>query len=104
MSAFSKAMFVPLIGQTFLLYKPDGTHIRIKLTNIDESHISNNYESFSLNFEAPKDEPALADDSYLIENDKLGRNVIFLSATLTADPDPNNYYYESVFNIYKEDQ
>lgn len=104
MSIFSKAMFEPLVGRTFLLHKQDGTHIHLTLTNIEELNVMSRYESFCLTFEAPETEPALPDNSYLLENDQLGRKTLFLSATLTPDPDPNSYFYESVFNIYKDDK
>jgi hypothetical protein len=104
MPTFSKAMFVQLVGQTFLLHKQDGTHIHLKLTRIEELNAMSRYESFCLTFEAPENEPALPDNSYLLENDQLGRKILFLSATLTSDPDPNSYFYESVFNIYKNEK
>lgn len=100
MSILRKAMFEPLIGQTFLLQKEDGSHIPLVLKSIDPLNVMSNYESFCLNFKAPEGEPALPDNSYLIENDQLGRKILFISATPTSDPNPNDYYYESVFNIY----
>ena len=103
MSEFRKAMFEPLVGQTFFLHTPDGGRIALKLTSIEEFNNIKNYESFCLNFDVPRKEPALPDDSYVVENDQLGEKTLFLSATPTPDPDPNTYYYESNFNVFLKD-
>jgi hypothetical protein len=104
MPKFSKTMFEPLVGQPFFLHKPDGGRISLKLKRIDVFQHLKKYESFCLNFDAPADEPALPDDSYVVENDQLGRGTLFLSATPGSGPDPGTYYYESIFNIFREDK
>jgi hypothetical protein len=103
MSEFSKSMFEPLVGQSFILHTHDGDRIALKLTRIEEFHHIKNYESFCLNFDVPCKEPALPDDSYVVQNDQLGEKTLFLSATPTPDPDPNTYYYESNFNVFLKD-
>lgn len=101
MTRLRKADFEPLVGQVFVVHGNDGHQPAIRLTRIEEKkHAIENYESFSLIFQAPEDAPPLPDDSYALENAQFGRAVIFLSATPLPDPDPMSYYYESVFNVY----
>lgn len=92
--------FDSLVGQVFVVHANDGNELAIRLTRIEEKHLIENYESFSLIFKAPEDAPPLVDNSYELENAQFGKAVIFLSATPMADSDPTSYYYESVFNVY----
>ncbi len=103
MATFSKAIFESLVNQVFTLYTGDNRTITLLLESITSSHISDLFESFTLNFEPPANEAPLPDGSYLMENENLGQAVIFISATHAGVPDPQRYYYESVFNVLVEE-
>jgi hypothetical protein len=100
MALLRKAAFEPLVGQKFFVIKPDGHKISVTLTGIEDNQHIKNYESFHLTFEPTENDAPLPDNSYLFENEQLGEELIFISATPTATPDPGSYYYESVFNVY----
>jgi hypothetical protein len=104
MAKLRKANFSPLVNQIFNIRLNDGRIIPLTLANITTCHISDHYESFTLNFDAPKDETALPDGSYLLENEDFGQAVIFISPTPGGVPDPRIYYYEAVFNVYIGDE
>lgn len=100
MSQLRKAVFVPLVGKVFFVTKPDGSTTSVELTGIEENDRMKDYESFHLTFKPAEKEPPLPDDSYLFESETFGKERIFISATPTTNPDPESYYYESVFNVY----
>jgi hypothetical protein len=103
MTRFKKAVFEPLVGQIFFVTRPDGNKTTLTLTSIEDGHHIEDYESFHLIFEPSENELPLPDNSYLLENEKFGKEPVFISATPTADLDPGSYYYESVFNVYVGD-
>ena len=100
MAKLRRSTFEPIVGQRFVLHKPNGGTLNLLLESIDNAHPIEGYECFTLNFQAPEEESALPDNSYLVENDHLGQVSIFLSATLKPGPNPADYYYESIFNVY----
>jgi hypothetical protein len=104
MAKLRKATFAPFVNQIFNLRPPDGRTIPVKLVSITSSHMADQYESFTLNFDTTGDEPALPDGSYLMENEDFGQAVIFISPTPGGVPDPRIYYYEAVFNVYIGDE
>lgn len=99
---FRKALFDPLVDQIFTLHPTNGGPIKLKLTKITTRTISPDYESFALNFDPPEGEPSLPDGSYMMETEGFGPALIFISPTHAGTPDPNKYYYESVFNVLIE--
>lgn len=103
MMKLSKAVFEPLVNNTFTLQTRDGQTIALQLTGITSRQMSARYESFALNFDPPQGEAPLPDDSYLMESEGFGPAWIFISATHAGLPDPHRYYYESVFNIFIEE-
>ncbi|OPY79980.1 MAG: hypothetical protein A4E64_00247 [Syntrophorhabdus sp. PtaU1.Bin058] len=100
---FSKALFEPLVDKVFTLQRTDGRPVRLRLANITSCTISPRYESFTLNFDPPEGEAALPDGSYIMEAEGFGPIPIFISPTHAGTPDPNKYYYESVFNVLIEE-
>lgn len=99
MMKFSKAMFEPLVNKTFRVLVNDEHTVELILAGITPRQISPLFESFSLNFDPPQGAPALPDNSYMLEADGFGPELIHISATHAGTPDPNAYYYESVFNV-----
>ena len=101
MSAHRMATFSPFIDQTFVVRLGDERTVPLKLTSITSNESGGQYESFSLNFD-PLDAGAavLPDGSYLMEHERLGKTVIFISPTPDGGPKPGRYYYEAVFNVY----
>jgi hypothetical protein len=104
MAKLRKTNFEPFIKQIFNIRLPEGRIIPVKLASITTAHISDYYESFSLNFDAPADAAALPDGSYVLENEGFGQAIIFISPTPTGLPHPPRYYYEAVFNVYLGDE
>ncbi len=100
---FNRAMFEPLVNEAFTLQKKDGQIIELKLAGITSHRTSPRLESFTLNFDPPRGEPALPDDSYVMATEGFGPTLIFVSATHAGGPDPYEYYYESVFNVFREE-
>jgi hypothetical protein len=103
MTKFSKAVFEPLVNKNFTLQRKDGQTIKLRLADINTRQMSARYESFILNFDPPQGEAPLPDDSYVMEAEGFGPALIFISATPDGLPDPGSYYYESVFNIFIEE-
>ena len=104
MTKFSKAIFEPLVHKTFAVRIGDDRVIALRLEGIVSRRMSHRYESFVLHFEPPQGEPPLPDDSYLMETEGFGPVPIYISATHAGVPDPNAYYYESVFNVVVEEK
>ena len=100
MTKLRKESFAPFVNQVFTICLADDRTISIKLSSITTRDANDQYESFILNFDPPEGEPALPDGSYLVENEKFGQAVIFISPTPAGGPDPGKYYYEAVFNVY----
>lgn len=103
MMKFSKALFEPLVNKPFRVLVTDEYAVDLILVGITPLQISPLFESFSLNFDPPPGAPALPDNSYILEADGFGPEFIHISATHAGTPDPNAYYYESVFNVLVED-
>ena len=103
MAKFSKALFEPLVNCIFTVQISDDQAIPLRLAGITSRHISPLFESFSLNFDPPEGVPALPDDSYPMAAEGFGPELIHISATHAGTPDPNAYYYESVFNVLLEE-
>lgn len=103
MMKFSKAVFEPLVDTIFTLQNNDGQTIELRLAGITSRQMSPRYESFTLNFDPPQGVPALPDDSYSMAAEGFGPALIHISATHAGSPDPNAYYYESVFNVLVEE-
>lgn len=103
MDPLRKATFAPLLNQTFTVRLGDGRRIPLRLATIDDREMDRHYESFTLNFDPPDGAAALPDGTYLLENDRLGEAMIFLSPTPAPGPAPGRYYYEAVFNVYLGD-
>lgn len=99
---FCKALFEPLLEKIFTLHTANGQTLPLRLTSISTQQISPLYESFILNFDPPAGMAALPDDSYLLETEGFGPELIHISATHAGTPDPNVYYYEAVFNVLKK--
>lgn len=104
MMKFSKALFEPLVNKSFRVLVNDEYTVELVLSGITPGHISPLFESFSLNFDPPPGVPALPDDSYMLETDGFGPELIHISANHAGTPDPNAYYYESVFNVLVEQE
>ncbi|MDA8429939.1 MAG: hypothetical protein M0T70_11865 [Geobacteraceae bacterium] len=99
MPKFSKAVFEPLVSSVFTVQIREGQVLPLRLAGITSRQISPLFESFTLNFDPPQGVPALPDDSYLMTAEGFGPELIHMSATHAGTPDPNVYYYESVFNV-----
>lgn len=104
MMKFSKALFEPLVNKPFRVLLNDDYKVELTLAGITARQISPLFESFSLNFSPPAGAPVLPDDSYMLEADGFGPELIHVSATHSGTPDPNAYYYESVFNVLVEQE
>lgn len=102
MPKFSKALFEPLVNSIFTVQTSEDQAIPLRLAGITSRQISPLFESFSLNFDPPQGVPALPDDSYPMAAEGFGPELIHISATHAGTPDPNVYYYESVFNVLVE--
>lgn len=96
---YSRAFFEPLVGKTFTIRLSDEETIELRLADISTQQISPRYESFTLNFDPPPGAPALPDNSYPMEAEGFGPDLIHISATHAGTPDPSAYYYEAVFNV-----
>jgi hypothetical protein len=99
---YSRALFEPMVGKTFIVQVRDGETIELRLADISTQQISPRYESFTLNFDPPPEAPSLPDNSYLMEAEGFGPELIHISATHAGTPDPTVYYYEAVFNVLIE--
>jgi hypothetical protein len=104
MTKFSKAIFEPLVDKTFTVKISEDQALPLRLAGITPRQISPLFESFSLNFDPPQGVPALPDDSYPMTAEGFGPELIHISATHAGTPDPNAYYYESVFNVLVEQE
>jgi Domain of unknown function (DUF6916) len=102
MTTFSKAIFESLMHKTFTVRTDDRRVVPLHLAGIVSRQMSPRYESFTLHFEPPQGEPPLPDNSYLMETESFGPVPIHISAKHAGVPDPNAYYYESVFNVLIE--
>ncbi len=103
MTKFNKAVFEALVHKIFTVQISDGQTIELRLAGISSQQMSVRYESFTLNFDPPQGVPPLPDDSYLMAAEGFGPALIHISATHAGSPDPNDYYYESVFNVLVEE-
>ena len=103
MAKFNKSVFEPLVEKTFTVQISEGQAIPLRLASITSRQISPLFESFSLNFDPPQGVPAVPDNSYLMAAEGFGPELIHISATHAGTPDPNVYYYESVFNVLNEE-
>lgn len=102
MTKFSKALFEPMVDKIFTVQTGDGRTVELLLVNISSRQISPLFESFILNFDPPRGEAPLTDGSYPIAAEGFGPELLHISATHAGTPDPNAYYYESVFNVLVE--
>jgi hypothetical protein len=103
MTKFSKDLFEPLVDKVFILHKGDGGIVELRLKNIKSREIARWFESFTLNFDPPKGEPHLPDNTYMMEAEGFGPELVSISAKHAGTPDPTAYYYEAVFNVLKEE-
>ncbi|OGU16433.1 MAG: hypothetical protein A2076_03375 [Geobacteraceae bacterium GWC2_53_11] len=103
MPKFSKAVFEPLVNSIFTVQISDDQAIPLRLAGITSRQISPLFESFSLNFDPSLGIPVLPDNSYPMSAEGFGPELIHISATHAGTPDPNAYYYESVFNVLVEE-
>ena len=104
MANYSKALFESLAGKTFSVQVGDGQSMELLLVNISSRQISQHYESFVLDFDPPRGATPLPDGSYPMAAEGFGPALIHISATHAGSPDPNVYYYESVFNVLLEEK
>ena len=100
---FKREDFDAAVGQTFSIKLSDEKILPLNLTDIKNSTFDNpGFDSFSLYFLPPPGEPALPDNSYILENASLGKLFIHLSATPGNSGKPQDYEYEAVFNLRRE--
>jgi hypothetical protein len=92
--------FGRLIGRTFHVQTADGRgSIEVVLEALDEKPASSGTHQFSLTFVAPGGE-RLAEGSYTVEQDKIGRFPLFV--TPTRRDGQGRTYFRADFNLLVE--
>ena len=77
----------------------DGTQIvELELAEVSELKLIATQEQFSVAFRGPRDR-FLTQGTRPLEHEKLGRFELFL---VPVREDPEGYYYEAVFNRFRE--
>jgi hypothetical protein len=93
----NKALFVSLVGQTFLLTDGDAGQYSawVRLTQVHDDYLTSDTEQFSVEFQA---EPGVVfpEGIYHLEHASTGRLTLFLQP---SERDSTGTYYEAPFNL-----
>jgi hypothetical protein len=90
-----KSVFVPLVGQTFLVSGRSPSLTPMKLTKVDDGSGSLRTEQFSLVFAGPRD-VRLLEGIYTVTHPVAGKTKMLLQP---KGRDAYNRYYTAVFNL-----
>ncbi len=93
--ALRKSVFLPLVGQTFLVSGQSPSLTPMKLTKLSEGTKSGGTEQFSLVFAGPRDVRFL-EGIYTIRHPVAGKTPMLLQP---KGRDAYNRYYTAVFNL-----